>query len=114
MKQLSRSRIPCLCITWRYLTITFEHGRIKTWRFPAFSALLSVFKASANTLIRTMMHECPLKRNVFKFPLFPSQDPAAGPARGRPSLGKTVTQWLIMMIRVNLIVSCRRDSASQS
>lgn len=34
--------------------MTFELGRIRTWRFPAFSALLMAFSASFKTLVRTM------------------------------------------------------------
>ena len=45
---------PWRCITCRYLTMTLEQGRIRTWRLPAFSALFSVFNASASTLMRTM------------------------------------------------------------
>ena len=47
--------IPCFCITCRYLTMTLEQGRMRTWRLPAFSALLRVFNASASTLMRTMV-----------------------------------------------------------
>ena len=63
----TEGHIPCLCITCRYFTITFEHGRIKTWRFPAFSALLSDFKASANTLIRTIARVS-AKKKISQFP----------------------------------------------
>jgi hypothetical protein len=33
-------------MTLRNLTITFEEGRIMTWRFPDFSALLMALSAS--------------------------------------------------------------------
>ena len=53
--RLKRSRyVPCFCITWRNFTITFEHGRIITWRFPRFSAFDIFFRQSAKTLIFTM------------------------------------------------------------
>lgn len=47
--------LPCRCMTSKNLTMTFELGRIMTWRLPAFSALLMLFKASLSTLVRTMM-----------------------------------------------------------
>lgn len=47
--------IPCLCITLKNLTMTFELGRIRTWRFPAFSALLMALSASFKTLVLTML-----------------------------------------------------------
>ena len=42
----------------RNLTITFEHGRIRTCRFPRFSALQIDRRASASTFIRTMFTPC--------------------------------------------------------
>ena len=35
--------------------MTFELGLIRTWRFPAFSALLMFFNASLRTDVLTMM-----------------------------------------------------------
>lgn len=45
---------PCFIMTVKNLMTTLELGRIRTWRFPRFSALLMHFKASARTLTRTM------------------------------------------------------------
>lgn len=49
------SNSPCFIMTVRKRTMTFEHGRIRTWRFPRFSALLMLLSASARTFMRTMM-----------------------------------------------------------
>ena len=46
--------IPCFCITIRNLMITFEDGLIMTWRFPRFSALYMLLRASFKTLTRTI------------------------------------------------------------
>jgi len=35
--------------------MTFELGRIRTWRLPAFSALLMELSASFKTEVRTMI-----------------------------------------------------------
>jgi len=35
--------------------MTFELGRIKTWRFPDFSALLMELRASFKTEVRTIL-----------------------------------------------------------
>lgn len=35
--------------------MTLEEGRIRTWRLPAFSALLMLFKASLRTEVRTIL-----------------------------------------------------------
>lgn len=35
--------------------MTLEAGRSSTWRLPRFSAFVIVFKASANTLMRTIL-----------------------------------------------------------
>ena len=34
--------------------MTFDDGRMSTWRLPRFSALETVFKQSASTLMRTI------------------------------------------------------------
>ncbi len=47
--------IPCFCITLKNLTITLELGRMRTWRFPAFSALLMALSASLRTLVLTIL-----------------------------------------------------------
>ena len=47
--------IPCFCIVCKNLTMTLELGRIKTWRLPAFSALLMALRASLRTLVLTIM-----------------------------------------------------------
>ena len=47
--------IPCFCITLKNLTITLLLGRIMTWRFPAFSALLIELRASLRTEVRTIL-----------------------------------------------------------
>jgi hypothetical protein len=47
--------IPCRCMTVRNLTMTLEEGRIKTWRLPAFSALLMALSASWRTEVRTIL-----------------------------------------------------------
>jgi hypothetical protein len=36
--------------------ITFDEGRINTWRLPVFSALLMAFKASAKTDVLVMFY----------------------------------------------------------
>jgi hypothetical protein len=41
-------------MVWRNLTTTLELGRIKTWRLPAFSALLMLLRASWRTEVRTI------------------------------------------------------------
>lgn len=46
---------PCFIMTVRKRTITLEQGLMRTWRFPRFSALLMLFRASARTFMRTMM-----------------------------------------------------------
>ena len=35
--------------------MTFEHGRMSTWRFPRFSALEMLFRQSARTDMRTIL-----------------------------------------------------------
>ena len=50
-----RKNIPCLCITPRNLTITLELGRTRHWRFPAFSALFIVLRASFRTDVLTIL-----------------------------------------------------------
>lgn len=52
------NNVPCFCITLKNLTITLELGRIRTWRFPAFSALLMEFSASLRTLVLTILPNC--------------------------------------------------------
>lgn len=47
--------LPCFIMTVRNLTVTFEHGRIRTWRFPRFSALQIDLRASAKAFIRTIL-----------------------------------------------------------
>lgn len=47
--------IPCFCMTCRNLTMTLEEGRIRTWRLPAFSALLMLLRASLRTEVRTIL-----------------------------------------------------------
>jgi hypothetical protein len=42
-------------MTDKNLMMTFELGRIKTWRLPAFSALLMLLRASLRTEVLTMM-----------------------------------------------------------
>ena len=44
-------------MTLRNFTITFELGLIRTWRFPAFSALLMELSASFKTLVLTIVEE---------------------------------------------------------
>jgi hypothetical protein len=41
--------VPCFCITCRKRMMTLEEGRIRTWRLPAFSALLMALSASFRT-----------------------------------------------------------------
>jgi len=41
----------------RNLMMTLEEGLIITWRFPLFSALYILLRASFNTLILTMISE---------------------------------------------------------
>ena len=50
-----RRHSPCFCMHCKNLMITLEAGRISTWRLPRFSALVIVFKASAKTLMRTIL-----------------------------------------------------------
>ena len=50
--------IPFFIITWRNLMTTLLEGRINTCRFPLFSALYMVLRASPSTLMRTMMGKC--------------------------------------------------------
>ena len=38
--------------------MTLELGRIRTWRLPAFSALLMLLRASWRTEVRTMVAVC--------------------------------------------------------
>lgn len=52
---VSDYHLPCFIMTVRKRTITLEHGLMRTWRFPRFSALLMLFRASARTFMRTMM-----------------------------------------------------------
>lgn len=47
--------VPCFCMTERNLMMTLEDGRIKTCRFPAFSALLMLFRQSLRTDVRTIL-----------------------------------------------------------
>lgn len=47
--------LPCFIITVRNRTMTLEHGLMRTWRFPRFSALLMLLRASARTFMRTMV-----------------------------------------------------------
>ena len=47
--------LPCFIITVRNLMMTFEHGRIMTWRLWRFSALLIDLSASARTFMCTMV-----------------------------------------------------------
>lgn len=46
--------------------MTFELGRIMTWRLPLFSALLMDLSASLSTLVRTMVGECAVERLEFE------------------------------------------------
>lgn len=46
---------PCFIITVKNRTMTLEHGLMRTWRLPLFSALLMLLRASARTFIRTMV-----------------------------------------------------------
>src|SRR3989338_4379983 len=48
---------PCSSITSKKRTITFDEGRIITWRLPRFSALLMFFSASAKTEVRTILRQ---------------------------------------------------------
>lgn len=56
-----KSILPCFIMTVRKRTITLEQGLMRTWRFPRFSALLMLFRASARTFMRTMMPANTLK-----------------------------------------------------
>ena len=38
--------VPCRCMTVKNFVMTLELGRIRTWRLPAFSALLMLLRAS--------------------------------------------------------------------
>ena len=49
--------IPCFCMTERNLTMTLEEGLIKTWRLPAFSALLMALSASLRTEVLTILSD---------------------------------------------------------
>ena len=49
--------IPCFCITLRNLTMTLEEGRIRTCRFPDFSALLMALSASLRTEVLTILSD---------------------------------------------------------
>lgn len=51
----SNCHSPCFIMTVRKRTMTLEQGLMRTWRFPRFSALLMLFRASARTFMRTMM-----------------------------------------------------------
>jgi hypothetical protein len=42
-------------MTCKNLIMTLEEGRIRTWRLPAFSALLMFFRASLRTEVRTIL-----------------------------------------------------------
>lgn len=42
-------------MTVKNFTMTFEHGLMRTWRLPLFSALLMLFRASARTFMRTIL-----------------------------------------------------------
>lgn len=53
--QREGSHIPCFCMTCKNLTMTLDEGRIKTWRLPAFSALLMLLRASLRTEVRTIL-----------------------------------------------------------
>ena len=48
--------------------MTFEDGRIRTCRFPRLSALHMAFRASLNTLIRTMLN--PEKKSLMSTEAF--------------------------------------------
>jgi len=41
--------VPCFCMTCKKRMMTLEEGRIRTWRLPAFSALLMALSASFRT-----------------------------------------------------------------
>lgn len=47
--------IPCFCMTDKNLTMTFELGRIITWRLPCFSALLMALRQSLRTEVRVIL-----------------------------------------------------------
>jgi hypothetical protein len=47
--------VPWRCMTVRNLTMTLEDGRIRTWRLPAFSALLIALRQSLRTEVLTML-----------------------------------------------------------
>lgn len=55
VRERDGSHIPCFCMTCRNLTMTLEEGRIRTWRLPAFSALLMLLRASLRTEVRTIL-----------------------------------------------------------
>ena len=46
--------------------MTFDDGRISTWRLPRFSALLIVFRQSASTLMRTILARVEAQRQRLK------------------------------------------------
>ena len=54
-KHKTQQHLPCFIITVRNRTMTLEHGLIRTWRLPLFSALLILLRASARTFMRTIM-----------------------------------------------------------
>lgn len=54
-KHKTARHLPCFIITVRNLTMTLEHGLIRTWRLPLFSALLILLRASARTFMRTIL-----------------------------------------------------------
>lgn len=72
---LSSSYSPCFIMTVRKRTITLEQGLIRTWRFPRFSALLMLLRASARTFMRTMM---PAKQDTFSHPSIERNGPTRG------------------------------------
>ena len=47
--------LPCFIITFRKRMMTFELGLSSTWRFPRFSALDMLLRASASTFMRTIL-----------------------------------------------------------
>ena len=60
------SHLPCFCMQCKNLTMTFELGRMRTWRFPAFSALLMALSASLRTLVLTMIEIMRFSTRVFE------------------------------------------------
>lgn len=49
------SNLPWLIMTFKNLMMTFEHGLMRTWRLPRFSALFIDLRASLNTFMRTIL-----------------------------------------------------------